>query len=246
MRPTLATCRMTAHGDHRFLHDLRDFTVASGSIDDRQPRIALRSIAAGPRFADSPVAERYAVQKMLRPGAQYVVEELSARAKSRRPSRRLPKHSGLPKRLQVPDLASIQVLSERRTRDTCVVALTVADLSGERYLLIRVFIHEAGEWRAAGGSEGLDRTVRAKHDPYLPLYAYADGRFVGGGRVNTTTFGVARVRLVWEDGYELEDKVENGIVLFLGARDSLEPATVEFLDQAGRVVGRHPLFVEER
>jgi hypothetical protein len=181
---------------------------------------------------------------MLGPCAQFVLKELSNRA-DMRPSRRLPKHSGLPKRL-VPDLASIQVLSERRTSDTCVVALTVADLSGDRYLLIRVFIHEAGEWRAAGGSEGLDRTVRAKHDPYLPLYAYAGGRFVGGGRVNTTTFGVARVRLVWEDGYELEEEVENGVVLFLGSRASLDPATIEFLDQAGCVLGSHSAFVDER
>ncbi len=148
--------------------------------------------------------------------------------------------------LQVPDLPSIQVLSERSTSDGCAVALTVADVDGDSYLVIRVLIHEAGDWRKASGSEGLDRTIAGKHDPYLPMYAYANGRFFGGGRVHGTASDVARVRLVWEDGYELEEEVENGVVLFLGARDSLDPATVEFLDQAGYVIGRHPAFVDER
>jgi hypothetical protein len=78
------------------------------------------------------------------------------------------------------------------------------------------------------------------------MYAYANGRFFGGGRVHSTAPDVARVRLVWEDGYELEEEVENGVVLLLGTRDSLDPATVEFLDQAGGVIGRHPAFVDER
>ena len=181
---------------------------------------------------------------MLGACAECVVSELSRRAEMR-PSRRLLRHSGLPKRLQVPDPDSIRFLSERRMSDACVVALTVADLSGDRYLVIRVFIHEAGAWRGAGGSEGLDRTIEAKHDPFLPLYAYANGRLLGGGRVYSTTFNVARVRLVLEDGYELDEEVDNGVVLFLGARDSLDPATVEFLDKTGRVVGRHMAFVDE-
>jgi hypothetical protein len=43
----------------------------------------------------------------------------------------------------------------------------------------------------------------------------------------------------------LEEEGENGVVLFLGARDSLDPATVEFLDQARCGVGRHPAFVDD-
>jgi hypothetical protein len=148
--------------------------------------------------------------------------------------------------LRVPDPASIQVLSERGTSDSSAVAVTVDDVDGDRYLVIRVLIHEADEWRMAGGSEGLEGTITGKYDPYLPMYAYANGRFFGGGRVHSTAPDVARVRLVWEDGYELEEEVGNGIVLFLGARDSLDSATVEFLDLAGCVVGRHPAFVDER
>jgi hypothetical protein len=148
--------------------------------------------------------------------------------------------------LQVPDPASIQVLSERSTSDACAVAVTVVDADGDRYLVIRTLIQEAGEWRRQGGSEGIDRTITSNHDPYLPLDAHANaGRFFAGGRVHSTALDVARARLVWGDGYELNEEVENGVVLFLGARDSLEPATVEFLDQAGRVIGRHPAVVDE-
>ena len=148
--------------------------------------------------------------------------------------------------LQVPDSASIQVLSERRTSDACAVAATVVDADGDRYLVIRMLIHEAGEWRREGGSEGIDRPITGRHDPYLPLYAYANGRFFAGGRVHSIALDVARVRLVWADGYELNEEVENGIALFLGARESLEPGTVEFLDKAGNVVGHHPAFVDEQ
>ena len=70
------------------------------------------------------------------PAAQYVVKELSNRADSRRP-RQLRKRPGLPKMLQIPDPASIQILSERSTSDSCAVALTVDDVDGDRYLVIR-------------------------------------------------------------------------------------------------------------
>ena len=148
--------------------------------------------------------------------------------------------------LQAPDPASIQVLSQRSTSDSCALALTIDDVDGDRYLVIRALIHQAGEWRMSGGTKGLDAPITSKYDPYLPLYAYANGRFFGGGRVHSTAHAVARVRLFWDDGYELEEAVENGVVLFLGARDSLDPGTAEFLDQARCAVGRHPAFVDER
>lgn len=183
---------------------------------------------------------------MLGPGAQCVLEELSRRAESG-PSRRLPKYPGAPKMLLVPDPASIQVLSERSTSDRCAVALTVDDVDGDRYFMIQVFAREADEWHREGGSEGLDRTIAGKYDPYLPLFAYArNGHFFGGGSVHSTTPNIARARLIWEDGYQLEEEVENGVVLFFGARDSLDPATVELFDQAGCLLGRHPAFVDQQ
>ena len=54
------------------------------------------------------------------------------------------------------------------------------------------------------------------------------------------------VRVRWDDGYALEDEIENGIALLFGARNELERATVEFLDASGRVIGAHATFIDER
>lgn len=50
---------------------------------------------------------------------------------------------------------------------------------------------------------------------------------------------------MWDDGYVLEDELQNGAVLFFGARDSVDYATVEFLDSAGRLIGAHTGVVDE-
>jgi hypothetical protein len=169
--------------------------------------------------------------------------ELSRRHEPRSGRARPP---GRPKRLRAPDLSSVRILSERNESDESAVALTVEDEDGDRYLLIRVLRREADRWRRAGGSEGLIRAITGVHDPYLPLDAYANGRFFGGGSLHTTVPDVAHVRLVWDDGQRIDAEVENGVVLFFGTRDSLDPATLEFLDSAGSVVGRHLAFVNER
>jgi hypothetical protein len=102
--------------------------------------------------------------------------ELSRR---RKPRSGRPRPPGHPKRLQAPDLSSVRILSERNESDESAVALTVEDEDGDRYLVIRVVRREADRWRRAGGSEGLVRAITGVHDPYLPLYAYANGRFFG-------------------------------------------------------------------
>jgi len=174
--------------------------------------------------------------------AQCAMTELSHRRKPQSGHVRPPRH---PKMLQAPDLSSVRVLSERNESDESAVALTVDDEDGDRYLIIRVVRREADRWRGAGGSEGPVGSITGVHDPYLPLYAYANSRFFGGGCLHTTMPDVARVRLVWEDGQRIDAEVENGVVLFFGTRDSLDPATLEFLDSGGSVVGRHPAFVDE-
>jgi len=103
-----------------------------------------------------------------------------------------------------------------------------------------------GGWHICSGCEGPDRVIPEKPDPYVSLYAYAAGHFFGGGRVQSASTDPARVRLVWEDGYALKDEIQDGIVLLFGARDALEPATVEFLDPAGRVIGAHVTFIDQR
>lgn len=184
---------------------------------------------------------------MLSPAAHVVIQELYVRGVQWRPAPRPLDLPGLPRILLLVDPASIRVLSERSTQESSAVALTVKDVDGDCYLVIRHLTREAGEWRTCCGSEGVDQPVAGKSGPYAALSAVAhDGRFFAGGRVESGERDVVRVRLVWEDGYDLEDKVENGIVLFLGVRDSLNSAVTEFLDPAGRMVGRRPAFVDQR
>jgi hypothetical protein len=177
-----------------------------------------------------------------------VADELARRA-ANRAARPRPRHGPEPKLLTEPDLASIRVLSEREAGDRCGVALTVKDATGERYLIIRQLNRDpgvTGGWLVGGGSEGPDQILPDKPDPYLSMSAFATGGcFFAGGRVQSTSADVARVRLVWDDGYVLDDELENGAVLFFGARESIDYATVEFLDSAGRLIGAHTSLVDE-
>jgi hypothetical protein len=177
-----------------------------------------------------------------------VADQLARRAADPA-ARPRPRHGPQPKFLNKPDLASIRVLSEREVGDRCGVALTVNDTTGERYLIIRELNRDLsvrGGWRVGGGSEGPDRILPDKPDPYLSMSAFATGgSFFAGGRVQSTSANVARVLLVWDDGYVLEDEPQNGAALFFGARDSVDYATVEFLDSAGRLIGAHTSLVDE-
>ena len=141
---------------------------------------------------------------------------------------------------------SVRVLSERRAGDRCALALTVEDRSGERYQVIRLLVREDGAWRLGGGFEGPDRTLPGKPDPYVSLGAYPGSRFFAGGTVQSAEFDVARVRLVWDDGQVLEGEVQNGVVLFLGSRESLDPATAEFFDHDRRLIGTHVTLIDEQ
>jgi ribosomal protein S18 acetylase RimI-like enzyme len=178
---------------------------------------------------------------------RFVVDELRQRAAHPAPRRR-PRGAPRPPRLSVPVLSSVRVLSERRAGDRQAVALTVEDATHERYLIIRELVrdHEQDSgWRHYGGSEGPDRVIPDKPEPYVSLYAYADGHFFAGGQVQSPPTELARARLVWGDGYAIEDEIQNGVALFFGARDALEPATVEFLDEGGQVIASHVTFIDE-
>lgn len=170
---------------------------------------------------------------------KFVVDELHQRAARPAPRHRPRGGPRLP-RLSAPVLSSVRVLSERRAGDRQAVALTVEDATGERYLIIRELVrdHEQDSgWRRYSGSEGPDRIIPDKPEPYVSLYAYADGHCFAGGPVRSLLTDLARVRLVWGDGYAIEDEIQNGVALFFGARDALEPAPVEFLDGADRSSG---------
>ncbi len=80
----------------------------------------------------------------------------------------------------------------------------------------------------------------------MSFYAYASDHFFAAGRVQDTAGNATRIRLTWDDGYALEGEIENGTVLLFGMRSALEPATAEFLDDAGEIVGAHTALIDER
>lgn len=175
-----------------------------------------------------------------------VIAELGRRARSWRPRPPIPPTHGLRNRLEAPDLASIHILRERRDGDRCAVALTVADGSGQRYRVIRELVRKDDQWRTGGGFEGVDRWLPGKPDPYVSLGAFYGSSFWAAGTVQSTDFDVDRVRLVWDDGQVLEDRVANGVVFFFGLRESPDPATAEFLDRDGRLIATHVTLIDEQ
>lgn len=177
-----------------------------------------------------------------------VVDELGRRVAPPPPQHHRP--PGLmPPRLSAPELASVRVLSERVAGDRYAVALTVADATGERYYIVRELVQDLTQddgWRRYSGCEGKDRVIPGKPDPYASFYAYAgDGHFFAAGRVQSASTRPTRIRIRWDDGYAVEDEIQNDVALLFGNRDALEPATVEFLDPSGLVIGPHVTFVDE-
>lgn len=51
---------------------------------------------------------------------------------------------------------------------------------------------------------------------------------------------VVRVRLISSDGVVLEDKVQDGLVMFIASQKIHFPIQVEIYDQVGKLVGNHP------
>jgi hypothetical protein len=66
-------------------------------------------------------------------------------------------------------------------------------------------------------------------------------QFYAGGAIEEGN-GIARVLLRSANGVELEDTVEQGEVLFMGADAIQTPLEVELYDGAGNLAGSHMLF----
>src|SRR6478672_11932753 len=97
-----------------------------------------------------------------------------------------------------------------------------------------------------GSFPGLDRGLAGKPDPFLSLSAFCtEGRFFAGGRLQDDAEAVTRAELAWDNGQMLIDTVENGVVLFLGQRDELDPATVSFYGSDGALIGRQRALIDD-
>ena len=92
-----------------------------------------------------------------------------------------------------------------------------------------------------GGSQG-GAPVRTK--PWVNFAAqWGPEHFAAGGHVEGSGSEQAvNVRLIFTDGYTLEDSVDAGIVLFFEPRSVVLPADVEILDEHGELLTKYKEF----
>jgi hypothetical protein len=96
-------------------------------------------------------------------------------------------------------------------------------------------------WVARGISAGIALDDAGVTEPRLYLGgSWGRFGFCGGGRVYPARAGVARVRVRFVTGVELESDTEDGWAVFFTDEPVERPAaTVELLDGAGAVVASH-------
>jgi hypothetical protein len=99
-----------------------------------------------------------------------------------------------------------------------------------------------GNWQFMGATGG---GVSGSPGPVVErAWASLDGggmpnHFYAGGYVADHGEGVIRVRLIANNGTEIEDTVDDGIVLFLSEQRIELPVEAEMYDGAGKMVYRH-------
>ena len=110
--------------------------------------------------------------------------------------------------------------------------------------IIRTWQNSDRSWVVApvgGGSQG-GAPLRTK--PWVNFAAqFGPEHFAAGGHVEGSgSEQAANVRLIFADGFMLEDSVEAGIVLFFELRSLAFPADVEILDDHGGLLTKYKEF----
>ena len=109
--------------------------------------------------------------------------------------------------------------------------------------IIRTWQNSDGSWAVAPvGGGGGHGPVRTK--PWVNFAAqWGPEHFAAGGHVEGSGSEQAvTVRLIFTDGYTLEDSVDAGIVLFFEPRSVVFPADVEILDEHGELLTKYKEF----
>jgi sugar (pentulose or hexulose) kinase len=108
--------------------------------------------------------------------------------------------------------------------------------------VIRTWQKSDGSWVVAPVGGGGHAPMRTK--PWLNLAAqWGPDHFAAGGHVEGTGSELAvKVRLVFADGFTLEDNVDAGIVLFFEPRSLAFPADVVILDEHGGLLTKYKEF----
>ena len=137
---------------------------------------------------------------------------------------------------------TVKFLKERHSGRRMAQAISFETVSGRKMQMICYLLQNVqGEWKFSGaaGGEG-DQIAPARNYPSVDLggggwpdYFFAGGSVIGQGH------DIARVRLVTGNGIILEDRVEDGLVLFVTEEVVTLPVKAELYDQAGTLVGSH-------
>jgi hypothetical protein len=110
--------------------------------------------------------------------------------------------------------------------------------------VIRTWQKSDRSWVVApvgGGGQG-HAPLRTK--PWVNFSAqFGPDHFAAGGHVEGSgSDQAAKVRMIFGDGFTLEDSVDAGIVLFFEPRGLAFPVDVEILDEQGRLLTRYKDF----
>jgi hypothetical protein len=141
------------------------------------------------------------------------------------------------------DPATVDFRKSRAFAGCQLHSVDCATRLGSATWLVRTWQEPDGSWTAApiggGGAEGPQRSR-----PWVNFAAqWNAAQFAAGGQVAGAGAQQARrVRLVFADGTELADSVDNGVVLFFTAPGVAFPAQVTIHGAAGEVLASYVDF----
>lgn len=144
----------------------------------------------------------------------------------------------------VADLATVQFLNARVLSEHQMHCVTFLDMAGKRwhvnYFLSQFF---DGSWYVKASKHINQHSEPSISHTYPWLYIIggelAHDFFIGGQIRDDTSSAVVRVRLSSPNGLILEDRVQEGLVLFWSDQEVLRPLQAELLNRSGEVVSRH-------
>jgi hypothetical protein len=139
------------------------------------------------------------------------------------------------------DLGSVQFLKEREVLGRRLYAVGFQaehNRFGRLQMTMLVRAERLGRTWVARGVGGGGGSTPAWTEPRVSLGgSWGRHGFCGGGKVHPAGADIARIRLRFENGVELDDDTEHGWVIFYTDRPVERPsATVELLDPDGAVV----------
>lgn len=138
-------------------------------------------------------------------------------------------------------VSTIQFLQERIISTRQLHFVTFENETDEQeYWLWCVREFAPGQWRTAGGANLHPGEKITRDHPWVNLAAgWSRDVFWAGGTVHDNGLSVVRVRLSSENGIVLEDRVRDGLVMFVLDQWVERPLQVELYNREESLVGVH-------